>query len=54
MRQMIAMKHYYGDINYSFYDLTQELLKNSNGSKVKEGWIKKQKSGISGDPMIES
>ncbi len=52
MRQMIAMKHYYGDINYSFYDLTQELVKNSNGSKIKRGWIKKQKSGISGDPMI--
>jgi len=26
MRQVIAMKHYYGDVNYSFYDLTEEFL----------------------------
>ena len=31
MRQMIAMKHCAGEKNYSFYDLTQELLSKSPG-----------------------
>lgn len=41
MRQVIAMKHYYGDVNYSFYDLTREFLnKNMDNLQVKEGWVK--------------
>ena len=45
MRQVIAMKHYEGNVAYSFYDLTQEFLnKNSNKHQVEGGWIKKQKN----------
>lgn len=42
MRQMIAMKHYFGEENYSFYDLLQELgHKNINKFQIEGGWVKK-------------
>jgi len=47
MRQFIAMKHYHGEVNYSFYDLTQEFFnKNSTKLQTKGGWVKKQESII--------
>ncbi len=48
MRQVIAMKHYYGDVNYSFYDLTREFLnKNPDKFQIKGGWVKKPEHIIS-------
>lgn len=41
MRQVIAMKHYYGDVNYSFYDLTREFFgKNMDKLQGTGGWVK--------------
>lgn len=39
MRQMIAMKHFQGNENYSFYDLTQELAY-KNRDRFQGGWVK--------------
>lgn len=48
MRQVIAMKHFYGDVNYSFFDLTQEFLnKNQEKSLFNGGWVKKSENIIS-------
>ena len=45
MRQVIAMKHYEGDVTYSFYDLTQEFLnKNLDKLQIEGSWVKKEKS----------
>lgn len=47
MRQCIAIKHYQGNVNYTFYDLTQSLVKQHlQGSKIEGGWVKKQKKNI--------
>lgn len=47
MRQAIAIKHYEGNVNYSFYDLTQEFLnKNTDKLQAKGGWVKKQPEQI--------
>ena len=43
MRQMIAMKHYYGETNYSFYDLTQEFFKKNLDKQIEGGWVRKEK-----------
>lgn len=45
MRQVIAVKHYEGDTDYSFYNLVQEMLvKNQNKFQAKSGWIKKEEA----------
>ena len=45
MRQMIAMKHYFGDVGYSFYDLIQESLsKGLDKFQMEGGWIKKSEN----------
>lgn len=44
MRQMIAMEHYYGETDYSFYDLTQEFFKNTLDRKIEGGWVRKEKT----------
>lgn len=42
MRQMIAMKHYQGYQNYSFYDLTQEFVsENIDKLQTEGGWVRK-------------
>lgn len=47
MRQMIAMKHYFGDESYSFYDLTQELVyKNIDKFEDQGGWVKVEKNSF--------
>lgn len=41
MRQVIAMQHYLGNKDFSFYDLTQQLVLNQeNKSHIKGGWVK--------------
>ncbi|MCW5590213.1 MAG: hypothetical protein KIT27_11205 [Legionellales bacterium] len=45
MRQFIAIKHYNGDLNYSFYDLTQEFFsKNREQFQIEGGWVKNQEN----------
>jgi hypothetical protein len=44
MRQVIAMKHYSGETNYSFYDLTQEFFTKKLGKHFEGGWVKREKS----------
>ncbi len=45
MRQLIATKHFLGDVNYSFYDLTQELVsKNTDKFQIEGGWVKKSEN----------
>ena len=44
MRQVIAMKHHFGDTNYSFYDLTQEFFKKNGDKHFEGGWVRKEKS----------
>ena len=41
MRQIIAMQHYLGNKDFSFYDLTQELVhKNVDQSQSEEEWVR--------------